>query len=134
MSRMSLAALAVAASTLGACAGMFPPNAADVAKVPVVRYGDAAPDGKEYILHYPAGARLPLVASVGGTLLVSPAQATLEVATNRDVYVYRGWVSFDGKTWKAGNDAVDAEFLIELPGEKDTKSPGAMSARFDVKP
>lgn len=134
MNRMSLAALAVAASTLGACASMVPPSAQDMASVPVIRYGEDAPAGKEYILLYPAGARLPVVASVGGSLLTKPAQATLEVATNRDVYVYRQWVSFDGRAWKAADDAIDAEFVIEVPGEKDSRSAGAMSARFDIKP
>lgn len=132
MKRVSLAILA-ATLGLGACAGI-PPTASEMAAVPVVRYGNQAPAGGEFVLHYPAGAALPVVASVDGTLLGRSAQATLDVAVKRDVYVYRNWVSFDGKTWQSGNGAVDGEFRITLPGETDGKAPGSMSARFDLKP
>jgi hypothetical protein len=133
MKRVSLAILATATLSLGACAG-FPPTSEKMAKVPVVRYGSPAPADGEFVLLYPAGAPLPVVASVGGSLLEQPAQAALNVALKRDVYLYRYWVSFDGKTWQDGDDVVDGEFTITLPGETDGKAPGTMSARFDLKP
>lgn len=133
MKRVSLPILAAVALSLGACAGI-PPSAEEMAKVPVVRYGNTAPAGNQFVLHYPAGAPLPVVASVGGSLLEKPAQATLDVAVKRDVYVYRNWVSFDGKTWQPGDSAVGGDFRITLPGEEDGKAAGSMSARFDLKP
>ncbi|HYH23647.1 MAG TPA: hypothetical protein VD995_33945 [Azospirillum sp.] len=133
MRRIILATLGLATLGLGACAG-FPPSAEEMAKVPVVRYGTRAPTNGDYVLLYPAGAPLPVVASVGGTLLERPAQATLEVAVKRDVFVYRNWTSFDGKTWQAGGDAVGGAFEVILPGQPDGLAPGTMSARFDLKP
>ena len=119
--------------SLGGCASMFPPKAEDLAQTPVVRFGEAAPTGKEFIMHFPAGAPLPVVATVDGTLLEHKASASLQVALKRDVYLYRQWLSFDGKTWVSSHDAVGGKFLIELPGVKDGKNPGAMSAEFNLR-
>ncbi|HYD69569.1 hypothetical protein [Azospirillum sp.] len=128
------AALLAATATLAGCAGLMAPGADEMAKVPVVRYGEAAPAGGEHVLLYPAGAPLPVVASVSGSLLSRTGEARMEVATSRDVYVYKNWLSFDGKNWMSGTQAVGGEFAITLPGEKDSKAPGTMSARFDLKP
>lgn len=117
--------------SLGACA--VPPGAADMADVPVVRFGQAAPAGKEFVLYYLAGTPLPVVATVDGSLLAKSGKATLDVATNRDVYVFRQWVSFDGKTWTRGDSAVTGNFEVVLPGQRTGGEPGALSARFDVR-
>lgn len=116
---------------LGACA--IPPSGADLADVPVVRFGQPAPAGKDFILFYPAGTPLPVLATVDGSLLAKTGQSALEVATVRDVYVFRQWVSFDGKTWVAGNNAVGGRFEITLPGERTGAEPGTLSARFDLR-
>lgn len=135
MTRSLSAALLAATVTLAGCAGLMPaPSADEMAKIPVVRYGEAPSAGGDSVLLYPAGAPLPVVASVTGSLLSKPGQARMEVATNRDVYVYKAWVSFDGKTWMSSDKAVGGEFALTLPGEKDSTSPGTMSARFDLKP
>lgn len=135
MTRTLSAALLAATVTLAGCAGLMPaPSADEMAKIPVVRYGEAPSAGGDYVLLYPAGAPLPVVASVSGSLLSKPGQARMEVATNRDVYVYKTWLSFDGKTWVSSDKAVGGEFAVTLPGETDSKAPGTMSARFDLKP
>ena len=135
MTRILTAALLAATATLAGCAGLMPPPGADeMAKIPVVRYGEAPSAGGDYVLLYPAGAPLPVVASVSGSLLSKPGLARMEVATNRDVYLYKNWLSFDGKNWMSATRAVGGEFAITLPGETDSKAPGTMSARFDLKP
>jgi len=136
MKRLSPLALSTLAASLllGGCAGLFPPGADEMAKLPVVRYGQPAPAGGEYVLHYPAGAPLPVVASVDGTLLEKAGRASFDVAVKRDVYVYRNWVSFDGKRWASGDDLVTGDFRVTLPGEADGKAPGALAARFDLRP
>ena len=123
----------VAGLSLGGCASMFPPKAEDLAQAPMVRFGEAAPTGKEFVTFFPAGAPLPVVATVDGTLLERKASASMQVALKRDVYLYRQWASFDGKTWVASKDAVGGKFLIELPGVKDGKNPGSMNAEFNLK-
>lgn len=119
--------------SLGGCASLFPPKAEDLAQTPVVRFGEAAPSGKKFITYFPAGAPLPAVATVDGTLLERKVSAAMQVVLKRDVYLYRQWLSFDGKTWVNSDDAVGGKFLIELPGIKDGKNPGAMSAEFNLK-
>lgn len=116
---------------LGACAGIAP-TADEMAKVPVVRFGQPAPADGNFVLHYPAGAKLPVVASVKGSLLSRTDEKTLEVSPARDIYVYRQWVSFDGRTWQAGDAATVNRFEVELPG-KDGTGPGRLSATFDAK-
>ncbi|MDD5330320.1 MAG: hypothetical protein PHX38_09965 [Sulfuricella sp.] len=123
------AGIIVAGLSLGGCASLFPPKA----ETPVVRYGEAAPNGKEFITLFPAGAPLPVIATVDGTLLERKVSAAMQVALKRDVYLYREWLSFDGKNWLSSRDAVGGEFLVELPGVKDGKNPGAMSAEFNLK-
>ena len=125
--------LVAAGLSLGGCASLFPPKAEDLAQTPVVRFGEAAPSGKEFITYFPAGAPLPALATVDGTLLERKVSATMQVALKRDVYLYRQWLSFDGKNWVYSTDAVGGKFLIELPGLKDGKNPGAMSAEFNLK-
>ncbi|WP_448204039.1 hypothetical protein [Azospirillum sp. sgz302134] len=120
-----------AAASLSACAGI-PPSADEMAKLPVVRYGQPAPADKNFVLLYPAGAPLPVVASVKGDLLQRTDEKTLEVSTKRDIYTYREWVSFDGKTWERGDNATSSRFEILLPGG-DGVSPGKLSASFDKK-
>jgi hypothetical protein len=52
---------------LTACAGM-PPNANELAAVPIIKFGQPIPQGKDYILHFPAGTPLPVSTLVGGDL------------------------------------------------------------------
>ncbi len=125
--------IAAAVLSLSGCAGLMPPKTEDMARVPVVRYGDAAPAGQEFVMFFPAGMELPVVATVDGTLLEQQAKANMQVSLKRDVYIYQHWVSFDGKTWLVSRDAIDGRFEIKLPGDKDGKAPGRMSAEFNLK-
>jgi hypothetical protein len=127
----TLALAGISALALGACASLPPPPAADL---PVVRYGDTAPAGKEFILHYPAGAKLPVAVAVSGSLLDTSAKETLSVSLKRDVYMKGPWVSFDGKTWIPGHDAVTGKIDFALPGVDDGRSPGRLGAEFNLKP
>lgn len=124
----------VALLSLTACASLPPPSQETMGAMPVVTYGQLAPAGtKEFILHYPAGTRLPVEASVTGSLLEREDRATLTVALKRDVYVYKHWASLDGKTWQRGSDVASGRFAVVLPGEADGRSPGRLSAEFNQK-
>lgn len=117
-------------TTLGACTR--PPSAAEMAGVPVVTYGTAAP-GKDFVLHYKAGQPMPVAASVRGTLIARPVDQTLMVATSRDIWLYKDWASFDGKTWRSAHDLVTNEFKVLLPGFATGQEIGELSAKFDAK-
>ncbi|NOU00209.1 MAG: hypothetical protein HOO95_01340 [Gallionella sp.] len=131
------ATLTLIAISLVGCSGMMPPKARDMAQIPIIRFGDDAPANEEFILLYPAGASLPVSASVSGTLLAQSDSATLHVATKQDVYAYKQWVSFDGKTWQRSDKVISGKFEIFVPGTGvngiDGKSPGKLSAEFNLK-
>lgn len=122
---------AILSFALSACA-MIPPSTAEMSKVPVVRFGESAP-ATPFVLLYPAGTPLPVIASVTGTLLEKGDQARLNVALKRDIYVYQHWASFDGEHWERGDKLVKGAFRIRLPGDKDGHTPGSMAAEFDLK-
>lgn len=129
----SASSIALIALALAGCSGMTPPNANEMAGIPTIRFGDEAPAGKEFATYYPAGIPLPVSASVTGTLLAQNAQTTLHVTLKRDVYVFRNWASFDGKTWQRSDKLVGGKFEIEIPGVRDGKNPGKLGAEFNLK-
>lgn len=121
--------IAVAGLSLIGCASWMAPST----EVPVVRFGSAAPVDKEFVVLYPAGTPLPMVASVSGTLMDQSDKATLHVILKHDVYVYKRMVSFDGKDWKYGRHAVDGKFEIKLPGMENGSNPGVLGLEFNTK-
>lgn len=125
--------LLTAGLSLFGCATLSPPGREEIAGVPVVTFGTPVPSGKAVILRFPAGVPLPVVASVDGTLFRQTARETLQVSLQRDVYVYRQWVSFDGKNWLPKDRAIDGRFQIKLPGTEDGTNAGSMAATFNLK-
>ena len=132
-----LALSTFSAFTLSACAGLSAPSTDEIARLPVVRYGQAAPSDKNFVLLYPAGANLPVNAKVVGNLFEKGDEATLSVRLKQDIYIYRNQLSFDGKTWSAGHDKVGGKVWLALPGDKegkrDAQSPGELGAEFNLR-
>lgn len=130
------ALLVVVTLALGACANLSGPTATDIARLPIVDYGQSPP-ADEFVLRYPAGANLPVVTRLEGSLLEKAEQATLTVRIKRDVYVYRDLASLDGKSWQPGNLVVGGRVWMTLPGNKDQKqdavSAGEIGAEFNLK-
>lgn len=125
--------LAVAALSLSACASLVPPSTSEIAALPTIKYGQTAPADKNFILHYPAGMPLPMEMSITGNLFDKDETATLNPRLKRDVYVYKTWASFDGKTWQRGNQLIDGKIEFRLPGEADGRKPGMLGAEFNEK-
>lgn len=125
--------LAVAALSLSACASLVPPSTSEIAALPTIKYGQTAPADKNFILHYPAGMPLPMEMSITGNLFDKDETATLSPRLKRDVYVYKTWASFDGKTWQRGNQLIDGKIEFRLPGEADGRKPGMLGAEFNEK-
>ncbi len=117
---------------LPGCASWRTPSQSEMAKVPVVRFGDVAPS-KDFVIYYPAGTSLPVTASISGTLFSQSDKATLHVTLKRDLYVYGKWVSFDGKKWVAGRKAIDDEFDLRLPGGETGSNPGMLGLDLNLK-
>lgn len=125
--------LALAALSLSACASLLPPSAEEAAALPTVRFGQTAPAGKDYVLLYPAGAPLPMDVSITGNLFEKNEQATLNPRLKRDIYLYKTWASYDGKTWQRATQLVGGKIELRLPGETDGRTAGALSAEFHEK-
>lgn len=120
-------------TVLTGCAALTKPSQETFSKLPVVKFGEAAPIGQKFIIFYPAGAPLAMVASVKGSLLTQPVQETLQVTLRKDVYGFENWVSFDGKTWQFYSEAVTGYFQVTTPGLENGKNPGTLSAEFNEK-
>lgn len=123
---------------LSACAGLGSPNQEAIARLPVIAYGQPAPANSEFVLHYPAGSDLPIVAKVTGDMLARNDQATLKVRLKQDIFLYRDQISFDGKNWRYGQDVVGGKFVMGLPGIHggrtfDAQTPGELTAEFNLR-
>lgn len=113
------------------CASIIPPSTESMTQVPVVKYGEQAPDNQKFVLFYPAGTPLSVIASVKGTLFEKTDEANLEVKLKKDLYVYGDWVSLDGQHWTSKSHVVKGTFGLELPGWKKGNEPGTLHAEFD---
>jgi len=129
--------LVLCAAALSGCAALSVPADDDIAKLPVVDWGQAAPKDGEYVLRYPADSDLTVVASVEGSLMSTPARAELKVRLKRDVYVYRNLASFDGRHWQGSQAVIGGSAFVSPPGyakgKPDPQAPGEMRAVFDLK-
>lgn len=129
--------IVLASLALSACASLTGPSPEEIARLPVVRFGQPAPADGKYVLLYPAGVDIPVIAKVEGSLLSKTDQARLNVQVKQDIYVYQNKVSFDGKEWSNSQDKVHGKFWMWLPGHKqdkvDAQSPGNLGAEFNLR-
>ena len=86
-----------------------------VNQFPVVRVDAPLPKTDRYILQFPAGYRVTTMVLFNGNLFGDSAQQPLTVTFNRDVYVYKDWVSFDRETWVQADQAFDFTLDIQFP-------------------
>lgn len=134
MSCRKLPALAAALTTLVAlsgCAALSRPAAEQLAALPVVDFPNPAPAG-DFILKLPGGKPIPTQVIIEGSALASGAQQTLNASLPRDLWVYRNWVSEDGKTWKPAADVLDIHVAIAIPSHQHPQ-PGEIRVTIDRK-
>jgi len=129
--------IAIIALSLSACASLTSPSPEEISRLPVVRYGQPAPADGNFVLLYPAGVDLPVIAKIDGSLFSKADQAKLNVQIKQDIYRYHNLVSFDGKAWSNGHDKVGGKLSLALPGDKlgqrDGQSPGELAAEFNLR-
>lgn len=104
-------------STLPGCAALAPVPVEKISKLPVVRVGDAPPQGTEYVVFYPAGFAFPAKLKASGSLFVSETLAESQATLSKDPYLYKYWASHDGKTWINSHSLL----RIELGGGFDVR-------------
>jgi hypothetical protein len=128
---LSIAA-AVAVLLLSGCANMVPPSSSDIQTLPTVHFGQSAPEGKEFILHYPAGTPLPMKMLISGNLFETNEIALLNPRMKRDIYVYKRWASYDLKNWQPADQLITSKIEMHLPGENDGRNPGMLGAELNT--
>lgn len=113
-----LACLILPALAIGGCASWRTPGADLATRVPVVVIGQQKPDTDDYILLVTAGKDFPVRMNIDGSFLSKKGDAETAVQVQRDVYVYKQWTSFDGKTWRRGLIDLTVGIGLEPAGGK----------------
>ncbi len=121
----------VTCTALSACAGM-PPKPEELTNVPRIEFGQPLPKGNDYILHFPAGASLPVAAVVEGNLFERSDEATMHVTLRHDVYAYHQFVSFDGTNWQPGRKLIEIRLELQIP-QRDGNSAGIVRVTVNEK-
>lgn len=121
----TLIAMAVAILFSG-CASLFVPDGETINKLPVIEMGSQGqkPANNEYILHIPAGTKIPVNFSVKGSLISVPLDNKSITRINQELYIYKYWASLDGKKWQPSGE------LIKMPISIDV---GPQGGQIDVK-
>ena len=117
---------------IGGCASMGKPSPETLGGVPEVQFGDKVPLDGEFILHFPAGKPIPVVASIKGSALSEEAESTLHVTLKKDIYAYKRWVSFDRKIWQRSDQVLGFNVEIRIPSPRHPQ-PGMMKLQVDLK-
>ena len=99
------------------CASMFVPDSDQINKLQIVKMGEKNPEGHEFILHIPAGVKIPVRFSIKGSMISVPVDNNQVTKLNRDIYVYKHWASLDGKKWKPTGDIVHMPIAIGVDSE-----------------
>lgn len=107
---MKYALVSLVLISLVGCTSMRPAPVDAIAKLPVVRVGDQAPQGSEYVVFYPAGFAFPVKLNARGSLFASEKQVTAQASLAKDLYLYKYWASHDGKSWKNSHELLGVEF------------------------
>ena len=106
------------------------PSFAELAKLPVVRFGDPVPD-KDYILLFPAGKPISIDVTIEGSLFAGSAEAELKVALVREILVYREWASLDGVRWLPKSELIKSDVMVKVPGYNHPQA-GVLKVRMDL--
>lgn len=108
------------------CASMFVPDSDVINKLPVLEMGShkQKPVNNEYVLHIPAGAKIPVNFSVTGSLIAAPVDNKSVTQIKQELYVYKYWASLDGKNWQPTRDLIKMPIAIDV---------GPEGGRVDIK-
>lgn len=130
MSRLPLLGVAaLSLAGLAGCASIFPPSTESMARLPIVEFPAPPPTG-DFILKLPAGKPIPARIIVDGTALASGADQTVNATLPNDLFLHRGWVSRDGKTWQRRRDVLDVRLAVSLPSDEHP-APGKIHLTVD---
>jgi hypothetical protein len=130
MMKQIIAALVLCWISAGVAAAA-PPSYNELAKLPVIRFGELVPDKNDYILLFPAGQTVTIAISIEGSLFDKTANTELMVTPARDIMVYRDWASLDGYKWIPRSELIKSDVLVKVPGYNHPHS-GILKVRMDL--
>jgi hypothetical protein len=111
--KTKLVLLSLGLLATSACA--TPPSPSQLAQLPVVEFGEAAPSSGDFILYFPAGKDIPTDVVIEGDIFQEPARHVLTVKLKRDIYSYKDWMSYDNRNWVDARDTLGAKLDIKIP-------------------
>jgi len=114
----------------GGCASMRAPSLEMLRDLPVVRFGDPIPSGRDYILFFPPDTPISLTTSVKGNIFAKEAEQQLHVTLRRGIYAYKNWVSYDRTSWRVGREIIKGGVRVQLPSY-DHPEPGSVTIQMD---
>jgi len=98
------------------------PRPSDLEGMPVVLFGERAPEGKDYIVHFRAGEPINTRVNIHGKLFAQEASTVLRVTLKRDIYVYKDWISYDRQKWVDSDSALGLKMNVKIPGPEHPES------------
>ncbi|MEJ2455819.1 MAG: hypothetical protein P8103_16910 [Candidatus Thiodiazotropha sp.] len=101
---------------LSGCASIPEPEPGALSQLPVIEFGQPVPADGNYVLHFPQDKSIEMPVSFEGNLFQAPTREVLSVKLNRDIYVHKEWLSYDGKNWIDANGAMDLQVHVVIPG------------------
>ncbi len=107
-----------------------PPTYEQLAKLPVIRFGEPVPEG-DYILMFPAGRPIIFAVSVEGSLFTKGDSMELAVIPAREFFVFRDWASLDGMKWVPRGELIKSDVQLKVPGYNHPL-PGVLKIRMDL--
>jgi len=101
------------------CASMFVPDSDVINELPIMEMGShkQKPANNEFVLHIPAGAKIPVNFSVNGSLIAAPVENRSVTQINQELYIYKYWASLDGKNWQPTRDLIKMPIAIGVAPE-----------------
>jgi hypothetical protein len=107
-----------------------PPSFNELAKLPVICFGDPVPS-TDYILLFPAGKPVTISVSIEGNLFSKTSNAVLTVTPAREIMVYKDWASLDGVKWTPRSELIKSDVAVKVPGYNHPY-PGVLKVKMDI--
>jgi hypothetical protein len=85
------------------CASTSTPDVSSINSLPVLEPGQETQNDEEYVLLLRSGVDVPVTITLSGSLLSKESTTHTSIQLKRDLYLYKQWSSFDGKTWEEKN-------------------------------
>lgn len=113
-------AFTLASLILGGCASLGKPSDEKFAAMPIVELG-GTPPSEDFIFKIPAGRPIPVKVTLDGNALETRVEQTINAAVPKDIYLYKRWVSDDGRQWRPAEEVFEVSAKILLPSDQSPK-------------